>query len=146
MRWIVDQHQVSEEVVCSKAAQSRQQTGEVEVREHIAVHHDERLVTDERESFGDAASGLQRSYLGRIDDRNTEAAAVAQAPLDLLASQAWLITIRSHPARCSFSTCHCSSGLPPTSSRTFGSRSLSGRMRSPRPAASIIARISKTIA
>src|SRR5262245_62861633 len=45
----------------------------------------------------------------------------------------------SIPARASASINPTTSGRPPACSRGFGTRSLSGRMRSPRPAASIIA-------
>src|SRR5450756_933107 len=43
------------------------------------------------------------------------------------------------PARTRFSMCEAISGLPPTSNSGLGVRSVSGRMRSPRPAASSIA-------
>src|SRR6185503_9067092 len=49
-----------------------------------------------------------------------------------------MTTVRK-PAFASFSRCRKMSGLPPTSSMDLGTRSVSGRMRSPRPAASIIA-------
>src|SRR5690349_22285752 len=51
-----------------------------------------------------------------------------------------LIAMSRKPARASASTCHTISALPPASSSGFGVTSDSGRMRSPRPAARIIAR------
>jgi hypothetical protein len=43
------------------------------------------------------------------------------------------------PARASRSICHSISALPPTFSSGFGQVSVRGRIRSPRPAAKIIA-------
>ena len=50
---------------------------------------------------------------------------------------------RGSPARASASICQTMSGLPPTSSSGFGVASDSGRIRSPRPAARIIAPIAR---
>jgi len=50
------------------------------------------------------------------------------------------------PARTKFSICHTMSGLPPTVSKGLGVESVSGRMRSPRPAARIMAFISESVA
>src|SRR5450432_2371176 len=47
--------------------------------------------------------------------------------------------MRANPAATRRRTCQTMSGLPPTSSNGLGSSSVSGRMRSPRPAARIIA-------
>src|SRR5450432_4424388 len=52
---------------------------------------------------------------------------------------ATLITMRSNPAATRRSICQTISALPPTSSSGLGRVSESGRMRSPRPAARIIA-------
>src|SRR5512135_2987877 len=52
---------------------------------------------------------------------------------------ATLMTISVNPARASASICQLISGLPPARSRGLGVSSVSGRMRSPRPAARIIA-------
>ena len=52
-----------------------------------------------------------------------------------------LMTISSKPAATIRSICQTISGLPPTDSSGFGQVSVSGRIRSPRPAARIIARI-----
>src|SRR5215470_4516543 len=52
---------------------------------------------------------------------------------------ATLITISVQPAATRRSSCHAMSVLPPASSSGFGVASDSGRMRSPRPAARIIA-------
>src|SRR5450756_596586 len=49
------------------------------------------------------------------------------------------MTISRIPARTRFSMCQAINGLPPTSNSGLGVRSVSGRMRSPRPAASSIA-------
>ena len=53
------------------------------------------------------------------------------------ASQEVLITTSRMPWAASFSRCQAISGLPPTGSSGFGVVSVSGRMRSPRPAAKI---------
>src|SRR4051812_36983633 len=50
-----------------------------------------------------------------------------------------LMTTLWNPARTRASICHTMSGLPPARSNGFGNVSVSGRMRSPRPAARIIA-------
>src|SRR5690606_17896952 len=55
-------------------------------------------------------------------------------------SQAWLTTMSRMPAATSASTWRAISERPPTSSSGLGTVSVSGRMRSPRPAARIIAR------
>src|SRR5690606_34564972 len=55
-------------------------------------------------------------------------------------SQAWLMTMSSMPAPTRASMWRAISERPPTSSRGFGMVSVSGRIRSPRPAARIIAR------
>src|SRR5688572_3101304 len=52
-----------------------------------------------------------------------------------------LIATSRMPARARASSCHAISGLPPTRSSGLGVTSESGRMRSPRPAARIIAPI-----
>src|SRR5450759_2913096 len=52
---------------------------------------------------------------------------------------AWLITSSHMPACTRFSMCQTISGLPPASSNGLGVWSVSGRMRSPRPAARIMA-------
>src|ERR1022692_1203756 len=52
---------------------------------------------------------------------------------------ATLMTNRVNPAATRRSICHTMSGLPPASRSGFGSASDNGRMRSPRPAARIIA-------
>src|SRR5688572_6017709 len=52
-----------------------------------------------------------------------------------------LIATSRMPARASAASCHAISGLPPTRSSGLGVVSESGRMRSPRPAARIIAPI-----
>src|SRR5450759_2174470 len=49
------------------------------------------------------------------------------------------MTISRIPARTRFSMCQAINGLPPTSNSGLGVRSVSGRMRSPRPAAKSIA-------
>src|SRR5690554_1689130 len=54
---------------------------------------------------------------------------------------AWLMTIPLRPAARRRSICHTIRGLPPASSSGLGQVSVSGRMRSPRPAARIIARV-----
>lgn len=51
-------------------------------------------------------------------------------------SQAVLMTARCTPASCNACRCHSSSGSPCTASSGLGVLSVSGRMRSPRPAAS----------
>src|SRR5690606_4935783 len=55
-------------------------------------------------------------------------------------SQAWLMTMSRMPAATRASTWRASSERPPTWSSGLGTESVSGRMRSPRPAARIIAR------
>src|SRR5450631_2064494 len=52
---------------------------------------------------------------------------------------ATLITICANPVATRRSICHTTSGLPPTFRSGFGVASVNGRMRSPRPAARIIA-------
>src|SRR5712691_5792731 len=52
---------------------------------------------------------------------------------------AWLMTISLNPAAARFSRIHTMSGLPPAGSKALGRASLNGRIRSPRPAARIIA-------
>ena len=54
-------------------------------------------------------------------------------------SQAWLITISVKPAALRRRRCQPISGSPPAWSRGLGQVSVSGRMRSPRPAANIMA-------
>jgi hypothetical protein len=51
------------------------------------------------------------------------------------------MTMSVQPARASASICQTMSALPPASSSGFGVASVSGRIRSPRPAARIIAPI-----
>jgi hypothetical protein len=55
---------------------------------------------------------------------------------------ATLTTMRRKPARASASICHARRGFPPATRSGFGVASESGRIRSPRPAARIIAPIS----
>src|SRR5450432_2044650 len=57
---------------------------------------------------------------------------------------ATLMTICANPAATRRSICQTMSGLPPTSSSGFGIVSDKGRMRSPRPAARIIAIMSRS--
>ena len=49
------------------------------------------------------------------------------------------MTIVVNPATASRSICHSISALPPTFNNGFGHVSVNGRIRSPRPAAKIIA-------
>src|SRR5574343_1924415 len=59
---------------------------------------------------------------------------------------AWLITTSRKPAAASRSRCQTISGLPPATSSGLGVWSVSGRMRSPRPAARIMAFIGLLVA
>jgi hypothetical protein len=47
--------------------------------------------------------------------------------------------MREIPTAAKASMCHCNKGLPPAGNKGLGQWSVKGRMRSPRPAANIIA-------
>ena len=59
------------------------QLGEVDVREHVAVHHD-RAVVEQVERVAHGAAGAERSVLDRVADLDAERAAVAEDGLDPL--------------------------------------------------------------
>ena len=94
----------------------------------------------QRQRGRDAAGRLERLGL----DATTRCRRRTRAPSPSAATScrrrcAALITMSVQPARASASICQTMSGLPPASSSGFGVASVSGRIRSPRPAARIIA-------
>jgi len=72
-------------------------------------------------------------------DVQPELQPIAQRTAQLRTAHETLMTASRTPARASASRCQAISGLPRTSSRVFGMSSVSGRNRSPRPAARTIA-------
>src|SRR5487761_2371752 len=86
-----------------------------------------------------AVSSGSRSRDQRM--RTPKAAPSPSAAISRSPPSATLMTMSVNPARARASICQTISGLPPARSRGLGVPSVSGRMRSPRPAARIIAMV-----
>ena len=74
---IIHQDHVCAERLRSEGADAREKPGAIEVGKDVAVDHQKRFIAHERKRLGNAAGGLQRLRLGRVDDAQAEAATVA---------------------------------------------------------------------
>ena len=104
-----------------------------------ATNTSARRILDQRQRLGDAARRFERFMFRPNNPTDAPARTVAERLFDLRAEPRVIDDDRLDARAASRSICHTISGLPPTSSSGLGHVSVNGRMRSPRPAAKIIA-------
>jgi hypothetical protein len=137
---VVHQHQMGQVVrIRGHVGEDGAQAAVVEFGIDIAVGDQERCLAQKIPGGGDAAGGFQGLGFPRPGDGDANAAPSPRQSSICWPRWAWLMTSSVKPAALRRSICQTMRGLPPATSRGLGVWSVRGRMRSPRPAARIMA-------